>query len=231
MNPCLPHAHTAATLRARWSSTPVQFDQQFIKDRSIPEPNSGCWLWALTCDDFGYGYVDRAVGSGFAHRIAWQCFRGTIPNGMVVRHRCDNPGCCNPEHLELGSHQDNSNDCRNRDRHTRGERSPAAKLTDAQASKIRELVIGGIPQRTIAEQFNIHHSTVGYICRGRTWKHLDDVLLAADRGGRSGRERLTQAQKIYAQEEVASGRSLRSVAAEMDVGHRTIGRVVAGGKS
>lgn len=89
-----------------------------IERHSIPEPNSGCWLWQGNTTKKGYG----RLGGGQAHRMSWTAFRGTIPEGMCVLHRCDNRACVNPDHLWLGTQIDNINDCVNkgRNRSSRG---------------------------------------------------------------------------------------------------------------
>lgn len=87
-----------------------------LKDRieasSIPEPNSGCWLWLGAYDRDGYGRLQVGPGSPkAAHRASWEAFNGTIPHGLYVLHRCDLPACVNPDHLWLGTHSDNMRDC------------------------------------------------------------------------------------------------------------------------
>ena len=74
---------------------------------------SGCWEWRGTRNEHGYGLITaKAHGSndGRAHRAMVEVTRGVIPDGAVVRHKCDNPPCVNPDHLELGSQLDNMRD-------------------------------------------------------------------------------------------------------------------------
>jgi hypothetical protein len=83
---------------------------EYIEARSIPEPNSGCWLWLLSTGSHGYGQcVDpddqerRPNGSRMptvAHRVSYLAFKGSIPPDFQIDHRCRNRLCCNPDHLE-----------------------------------------------------------------------------------------------------------------------------------
>jgi hypothetical protein len=78
-----------------------------------PEPNSGCWLWTGSCSTTGYGSVgvgSKASGKPFvrvAHRVVWLLERGDIPRGLVLDHKCRNPTCVNPAHLEPVPHKEN----------------------------------------------------------------------------------------------------------------------------
>ena len=69
-----------------------------------------CWLWLAARGRTGYGRFRQPKGHEYAHRVAYRLTFGPIPEGMVVRHICDNPPCCNPEHLLLGTQSDNNKD-------------------------------------------------------------------------------------------------------------------------
>lgn len=106
----------------------------------IRKVDSGCWEWAGYRMPKGYGQMGRADGSrrlALTHRVAWELANGPIPVGLVVRHRCDNPPCCNPEHLELGSVADNSRDAKERGQLARGSRLPHTVLSRDQVIEIR----------------------------------------------------------------------------------------------
>lgn len=84
---------------------------------SIPEPNTGCWLWEKSEKYLGYGAIGIGRKVHFAHRASYLVFKGNIPKNKVVRHKCDTPQCVNPDHLILGTVKDNSNDMVIRRRH------------------------------------------------------------------------------------------------------------------
>jgi uncharacterized protein (DUF433 family) len=75
-----------------------------------------CWPWAARRGPQGYGAFRIDGKDRRAHRVAYQLSRGPIPDGLLVRHTCDNPPCCNPNHLLLGTHADNVADRRERKR-------------------------------------------------------------------------------------------------------------------
>lgn len=96
--------------------------------KTIPEPNSGCWLWTAHCNAKGYGVLRVRDRTWLAHRFAMTLSLGiSIPYGQCVLHRCDNPPCCNPGHLFLGTNQDNVHDreSKGRGRPLRGENHPS----------------------------------------------------------------------------------------------------------
>lgn len=79
------------------------------------KPN-GCWEWKLARNPAGYGNTTCGDLRGPAHKFSYAAFVGVVPAGMVVRHKCDNPPCINPEHLEVGTQWENAMDCVRRGR-------------------------------------------------------------------------------------------------------------------
>lgn len=97
-----------------------------FNEKWVPVTETGCWLWTAAvaggAGGMWYGYMSVGGKGGAAkraHRISYELYKGDIPNGMLVRHKCDNPLCVNPDHLELGTHKDNSSDMTERGRHAR----------------------------------------------------------------------------------------------------------------
>jgi DNA-binding NarL/FixJ family response regulator len=91
---------------------------------------------------------------------------------MVVCHRCDNPPCCNPRHLFLGTTAANVADRDAKQRQARGERIALARLTEESVREIRRLQARGFLHREIARQFNVSRPTISAVCSGRTWRHV-----------------------------------------------------------
>jgi len=135
-----------------------------------------CWPWLTSAlADFGYGVVGvggRRKNGGRtekAHRVAWMLTFGPIADGLNVLHSCDNPLCCNPSHLFLGTLADNTADMVAKGRHAHGECS-YAKLTWEQVEEIRKrYATGSESQRWIARDYGISRSMVGLIVRGERW--------------------------------------------------------------
>ena len=92
----------------------VEITKDFLLERSIPEPNSGCWLWTGMTNHKGYGYIVQRQGGKArylrAHRVSYEMSCGSIAPGMLVLHRCDVRLCINPAHLYVGTYLDNSAD-------------------------------------------------------------------------------------------------------------------------
>src|SRR3990172_11010997 len=105
--------------------------RKFIKRIDCTRGSSSCWPWLGRRNAKGYGVLRYQYQFWFAHRLAYTLWCGTIPPGFQVQHRkCDNPPCCNPAHLRVGTHIENMAQmvARNRqDRGWRGDRCPPMK--------------------------------------------------------------------------------------------------------
>jgi hypothetical protein len=118
----------------------VELEERFWSHVARGGPNE-CWHWRGRMSQ-GYGVFSIGRRRMNAHRMAYQLTHGAIPAGLLVCHTCDTPACCNPRHLFLGTHADNSADMRAKGRSRggapAGERNPKAKLTDAQRARLIE---------------------------------------------------------------------------------------------
>lgn len=133
---------------------------------------SNCWQWTARRDRDGYGKFRVGGKTVSAHRYAYSLTNGEIPkgtgyHGTVVRHRCDDPSCVNPAHLETGSTADNNLDCVERGRHVapRGEQNGQVKLTDDQVAEIRKRYRKGSwpTQRELASEYGCSQTQIGCI--------------------------------------------------------------------
>lgn len=148
-----------------------------LLSKTYPEPNTGCWLWAGMLNVSGYGIMKSAALPQFktplTHRISYFLHNGEFNYSLHVLHKCDTPTCINPDHLFLGTHQDNIADRVKKNRSNRvglkGEKGSMAKLTSKDIDEIRRLR-GTMCQRLIGEKFNVKQSTIHYILSGKTWK-------------------------------------------------------------
>lgn len=151
---------------------PRDLRKKFYK-KTAPSDNVSCWEWRGSKTQGGYGilYHGRIV---YAHRVSYELHNGPIPQGMMVRHTCDNPGCVNPQHLLLGDGNGklNAQDMVDRGRqhvvNLPGETNPSVKLTEGQVQDIRRSTL---PQRVLATQYGVSQSTI-WRARRTHWRHV-----------------------------------------------------------
>lgn len=134
----------------------------------------GCWPWMGADNGVGYGLVGSRTNGAQKNRLAthivYEHFRGPLPVGHHVLHRCDNPRCVNPLHLFSGTDADNHADMSAKGRSIRGERSALAKLTEEVVAEIRTSTA---PGTELAQRFGVTRSTISMVRTNQTWKHVD----------------------------------------------------------
>lgn len=149
-----------------------------FEEKIFPDPNSGCWLWcASTNKDTGYGQFNKIGRMKSTHRVSWELYRGEIPAGMHVLHKCNNRVCVNPGHLYLGSNAQNVADMIKAGRVARGERSGRSKLREVD---VIEIFFSDGTEEEVSKKYGISAANVGHIRRGTSWSH---ITKSAPKGG------------------------------------------------
>ncbi len=139
---------------------------------------TGCWEWLGSRSQYGYGIIQQRRLRFHAHRVSWAMHFGDIPNGMYVCHHCDNPACVRPDHLFLGTHQDNMADKISKGRATGGSRPgemhPLSKLTDEAVRVIRAEYTPGKRGHgaAAAKRFGVSISAIYLVLRNKSWRHI-----------------------------------------------------------
>lgn len=157
------------TCNGKYSREDIKRFLKFIKvNKEI-----GCWEWQGHLMKQNYGTFKYKNKSNLAHRVAYELFYNKlIPEGMCVCHHCDNPKCCNPFHLFLGTNSDNSNDkvIKNRQSHLPGELNGRSKFTWEIINKIRKLYnyTENTPKQ-LMKIFSISDTTLWHIIKNTTW--------------------------------------------------------------
>lgn len=125
-----------------------------------------CWRWTAQINELGYGCYWLNGKNTRAHRVAWELTHGPIPDGMVVRHRCQGK-CVNPNHLELGTRSENQMDRVRDGTSNRGERHGMSKLSEHQVRMIKQR--RDQSASALAREFGVGRSTIGSILNGTRW--------------------------------------------------------------
>ena len=144
-----------------------------IIDRKLKiNSDTACWLWTGTTCKWGYGRIQTKDGLIYVHRHQYERYKGQIPKGLIIRHMCHVPNCCNPEHLLCGTQKENLQDSVLAKRQAYGERSGKTTLTEIQARTIKLLCLTGLKNVEVANRYNINPVIVSNIKHGKTWKYL-----------------------------------------------------------
>jgi len=142
-----------------------------------------CWPWKASTDGRGYGHFMLPTGTSQgrlvkAHRFAWELTFGSIPNGLCVLHRCDNPSCVRPDHLFLGTLGDNARDMVAKGRFVmpkqpHGEQHSQARLTESNVHLIRRTYeLRNMTMQVLARQYKVGLTTVFDVLHRKTWTHF-----------------------------------------------------------
>ena len=143
----------------------ARFEDKFIKHKN------GCWIWVASSADGRYGQFGwKRRTSAKAHRVSYELYVVDIPAGTAVCHTCDETLCVNPDHLWLGSQQDNLKDMVSKERNAKGEKHGIAKITEREAA---EIFRSPLAAAALAECYGISRRSVSDIKLRKTWAHLN----------------------------------------------------------
>lgn len=163
--PCCSHACAAKLRGKRWN-----LEDYFWRK---VKRGDGCWLWeGPPHNRRGYCAIQYRGKFYLAHRVSWMIHYGDIPGDMLVCHHCDNPRCVNPEHLFLGTPNDNVSDMISKGRQAAGQSHPLSRLTEADVRTIRERYAAGTSQSELAREYGCRQTNISNIVRRKTWKHV-----------------------------------------------------------
>lgn len=133
--------------------------------------SGGCWIWTKGRSKHGYGELRLLGKHHLAHRVAWELANGVpIPDGLDVLHKCDNPPCCNPSHLFVGTHADNVADMVAKGRSASGEQHSQARLTWDEVRELRRRVSNGEDLRDVAKSYGLGTNHARKIVDGELWR-------------------------------------------------------------
>ena len=152
----------------------MNIQKRFWSKVSRTDGPYSCWKWTAGVNAKGYGQFNtgRSMSGTLAHRVAWELVNGPIPKGLFVCHHCDNPSCCNPTHLFLGTPKDNTQDGVYKGHwHQAGENNNQSKLTLSQVNTIRRLYgCEGNTATTLSQQFGVTTTCIRQIITKKHWR-------------------------------------------------------------
>lgn len=151
--------------------TKNEIDTKRFESTIMPIPYSGCWEWIGSFYNNGYGMFIIKSNSVRAHRVSYTLYKNEIPFGLHCLHTCDNPSCVNPDHLFLGTHQQNMKDKVMKGRNNDGDRNGRHILLKEYVLKIRER-LKSESVKEIAKEYGVSPLTIRNIKNGISWKNI-----------------------------------------------------------
>lgn len=136
-----------------------------------------CWPWTGTIRSHGtrfqYGQIGFSHTYKLTHVFAYAVSRGDVPPGICVCHNCDNPICCNPSHLFLGTKSDNNKDRTKKGRNGdhKGSNNGMAILSGGDVVEIRK-ASDYMPYKLLADRYGVAVVTIAKIVQRKLWKHI-----------------------------------------------------------
>ena len=214
-----------------------------IMNNILPS-HDGCWEWVGGTSSAGYGLIKVNGKTRYTHRLM-HMIHNQFPTQEKpnVCHTCDNPQCCNPDHLWSGDDADNIQDASQKGRlatelpELQGEKHHQSKLTESDVVEIRERYAAEtISQSELADEYGVTQGQVGGIVRGEKWKAAGGPRVndstgrnGSDTGNKGGNRRLdAETVKEIRTEYANTDKSQYDLADEYGVTRPAIGKIVRG---
>ncbi len=153
----------------------IKFMPNLTKEQSdrfwsyVNKQGTECWDWEGSSLSNGYGRIGFNCKQYRAHRVAFYLTTEIDPANKLVCHKCDNPGCCNPKHLFLGTNAENLKDRGTKGRTACGENQGGSKLTEKDVHEIR---VSNEAQKKIAALYGVTPASICQIRKYKLWKHI-----------------------------------------------------------
>jgi len=157
-----------ATKEQKFEHTRKNFEDRVVRQE-------GCWDWKGVIHPDGYGRIQcfERQKCKPAHKVSWILHKGSVLKGLCVLHKCDNRRCTNPDHLWLGTTQENTEDKVKKNRQAKGSKNGQAKLTEESASEIKKLLKLGVKGARLARDFGVSDTVISKIKKNEYWKHVN----------------------------------------------------------
>ncbi len=193
-----------------------------VQQRKYETP---CWIWGNISSEKTYGQTKLNKIPIPAHRLSWILHRGKIPVGLWVLHKCDERHCVNPDHLFLGTAQDNTDDMRSKKRARHINANPNTSLLTVQdVLKIREILCNPDEKiEDIAKKFSVAVTTISAISEGITWKHVGPVIWT-----RRKTKKITDEQVLEIKSMLRSGEIQSDIANKFGITQGQVSRIKSG---
>lgn len=153
--------------------TAKTLEQRFLEKVNMLG-ESDCWNWEGACYSNGYGQIAIALGAKckrknlLAHRVSYTLYCGEIPDGMVICHTCDNPRCVNPNHLFLGTQQENLADMT-----SKGRRKYPVDFGGSNRilneDSVLEILLSGDTSASLSRKYGVTDAAIRAVRNGITW--------------------------------------------------------------
>ncbi len=193
----------------------------------VTKMEGGCWNFQTKDENTVYGRFSAAGRTLVAHRVAYLMTHGSIPDGKVLIHSCDNPMCCNPAHLSVATQSENMVDMVSKKRREyEGSKNPSSDFTEEDVLNIKRLLFEGKKVKDVAAQYNVTFQSIYQIGRGKDWTHVAPELgnPLEKRLFKRTPEQITEIRRLWGEE----GMMMKDIAVKFDMWRPEVSKLLKG---